>query len=90
MKTMKNKLALALIAAGLSFGVMAADITVAYDADPVSMDPHEQLAGATLQLSHMVFDPLIRFTQKWNLNLVWQNLGSVWITKPCVSLCAKA
>lgn len=90
MKTMKNKLALALIAAGLSFGAMAADITVAYDADPVSMDPHEQLSGGTLQLSHMVFDPLIRFTQKWNLNLVWPNLGSVWITKPCVSLCAKA
>ncbi|EII3093791.1 ABC transporter substrate-binding protein [Vibrio cholerae] len=64
MKTMKNKLALALIAAGLSFGAMAADITVAYDADPVSMDPHEQLSGGTLQLSHMVFDPLIRFTQK--------------------------
>ncbi|WP_277208514.1 ABC transporter substrate-binding protein [Vibrio misgurnus] len=63
MKTIKNQLALALIAAGLSFGSLAADITVAYDSDPVSMDPHEQLSGATLQLSHMVLDPLIRFTQ---------------------------
>ncbi len=43
---------------------MAADFTVAYDADPVSMHPHEQLSVGTLQLSHMVFDPLNRFTQK--------------------------
>ncbi|WP_438894303.1 hypothetical protein, partial [Bacillus cereus group sp. BC241] len=59
----KSKLALALIAAGLSFSLNAAQIKIAYDSDPVSMDPHEQLSGGTLQLSHMVFDPLIRFTQ---------------------------
>lgn len=63
MKTMKSKIAVALMAAGLSFGAAAAEIKVAYDADPVSLDPHEQLSGGTLQLSHMVFDPLIRFTQ---------------------------
>ncbi len=63
MKTMKTKLAIALMAAGLSFSAAAANITVAYDADPVSLDPHEQLSGGTMQLSHMVFDPLIRFTQ---------------------------
>ncbi|MCV5839224.1 ABC transporter substrate-binding protein, partial [Escherichia coli] len=34
-----------------------------YAADPVSLDPHEQLSGGTLQMSHMVFDPLVRFTQ---------------------------
>lgn len=46
-------------------GWAAAETTVrvAYDADPVSLDPHEQLSGATLQMSHMVFDPLIRWTQ---------------------------
>ena len=38
-------------------------LKMAYDADPVSLDPHEQLSGATLQLSHMVFDPLIRWTR---------------------------
>ncbi|MGO2474167.1 MAG: ABC transporter substrate-binding protein [Vibrio litoralis] len=65
MKMMKSKLAVALMAAGLSFNAMAADITVAYDADPVSMDPHEQLSGGTLQLSHMVFDPLVRYNQKF-------------------------
>ncbi len=64
MKTMKSKLVIALMAAGLTFGASAADITIAYDADPVSLDPHEQLSGGTLQLSHMVMDPLVRFTQK--------------------------
>ncbi len=63
MKTMKSKIAVALMAAGLSFAAAAADITVAYDADPVSLDPHEQLSGGTLQMSHMVFDPLVRYTQ---------------------------
>ncbi|WP_407331750.1 ABC transporter substrate-binding protein [Enterovibrio sp. 27052020O] len=63
MKTMKSKIAIALMAAGLSFAASAADITVAYDADPVSLDPHEQLSGGTLQMSHMVFDPLVRWTQ---------------------------
>ena len=63
MKTMKSKIAVALMAAGLSFAASAADITVAYDADPVSLDPHEQLSGGTLQMSHMVFDPLVRYTQ---------------------------
>lgn len=35
-------------------------LRMAYDADPTSLDPHEQLASATLQLSHLVFDPLVR------------------------------
>jgi peptide/nickel transport system substrate-binding protein len=39
-------------------------LKMAYDADPVSMDPHEQLSGGTLQLSHMIFDPLVRWTQE--------------------------
>lgn len=38
-------------------------LTLAYDADPVSLDPHEQLSGGTLQFSHMVFDPLVRWTK---------------------------
>ena len=50
----------------LAFGAVAqAEVTVkvAYDADPVSLDPHEQLSGGTLQFSHMSFDPLVRWTQ---------------------------
>jgi len=64
MKSIKTKLTVALMAAGLSFSAAAADITVGYAADPVSLDPHEQLSGGTMQLSHMVFDPLVRFNQK--------------------------
>ena len=45
--------------------VHAKTLNLAYDADPVSMDLHEQLSGGTLQLSHMVCDPLIR----WNRDL---------------------
>ena len=42
--------------------VQAKTLKMAYDADPVSLDPHEQLSAGTLQLSHMIFDPLVR----WN------------------------
>ena len=44
-------------------GAQAKTLRMAYDADPVSLDPHEQLSGGTLQLSHMVFDPLVRWTK---------------------------
>ncbi len=36
---------------------------VGLDADPVSLDPQEQLSGGMLQLSHWCFDPLVRWTQ---------------------------
>ncbi|QYX56067.1 ABC transporter substrate-binding protein [Roseovarius sp. SCSIO 43702] len=65
MKTIRNlatATALMLGAAGLA---SAQTLNFAYDADPVSLDPHEQLSGGTLQLSHMVFDPLVR----WNKDL---------------------
>ena len=64
MKFFKTKLAVALLASGLTFSAAAADITVAYDSDPVTLDPHEQLSAGVLQMSHMLFDPLIRFTQE--------------------------
>lgn len=44
--------------------VHARTLNLAYDADPVSLDIHEQLSGGTLQLSHMVCDPLIRWNQE--------------------------
>ncbi len=59
-KTMKQ-LAGAVLAASLAFGASAATLKMAYDSDPVSLDPHEQLSGGTLQLSHMLFDPLVRW-----------------------------
>jgi len=52
--------ALLLAASGPS---AAKTLRMAYDADPVSLDIHEQLSGGTLQLSHMVCDPLVRWTQ---------------------------
>lgn len=83
MKTLKSKLSLALIAAGLSFNLIAANITVAYDADPVSLDPQEQLSGGTLQLSHMVFDPLVRYNNKFEfeprLATKWERLNDTTI-----------
>ncbi len=41
----------------------AKTLRMAYDSDPTSLDPHELLSGATLQLSHLLFDPLVRFRQ---------------------------
>ena len=63
---------LLLLAALLAFsGIFAAaeakTLRMAYDADPTSLDPHEQLASATLQLSHLTFDPLLRFRQDLTL-----------------------
>jgi len=64
---MKNRFlsTLALIATSLLLWGGAASATtlkLAMDADPVSLDPHVQLSGGMLQYSHMVFDPLVRWT----------------------------
>jgi peptide/nickel transport system substrate-binding protein len=63
---MRAYLVIPLLAALLACQVAAADaktLRMAYDSDPTSLDPHEQLSGATLQMSHLLFDPLIRFRQ---------------------------
>ena len=49
---------------GIATMAPAQTLNFAYDADPVSLDPHEQLSGGTLQLSHMLFDPLVRWNQE--------------------------
>lgn len=60
---------------GLSLGAQAATLKMAYDADPVSLDPHEQLSGGTLQQSHLNFDPLVR----WNKDLEFEaRLAESW------------
>lgn len=63
---MKTKLFSLGAIAGLAFALplQANTLKLAYDADPVSLDIHEQLSGGTLQLSHMVCDPLIRWNQE--------------------------
>jgi peptide/nickel transport system substrate-binding protein len=60
-------LALASLIFGLMAQAEAKTLRMAYDADPTSLDPHEQLSGATLQLSHLMFDPLVRFRQDMTL-----------------------
>jgi len=54
-------------------------LKLAMDADPVSLDPQVQLSGGMLQFSHMVFDPLVRWTQEGGfeprLAEKWENLN---------------
>ncbi len=76
-RSMRVLLALLLIiGAGIAPAVLSAPahaverdktLRMAYDADPISLDPHEQLASATLQMSHLLFDPLLRFDQDMTL-----------------------
>jgi peptide/nickel transport system substrate-binding protein len=54
---------LAALASWVPQAAQAKTLRMAYDSDPTSLDPHEQLSAATLQLSHLLFDPLIRFRQ---------------------------
>jgi peptide/nickel transport system substrate-binding protein len=67
---MRQLLCLLIVAVVASWSVPPAEaktLRMAYDADPTSLDPHEQLSGATLQLSHLMFDPLLRFRQDFSL-----------------------
>jgi len=61
----------------------AKTLKMAYDADPVSLDPHEQLSGGTLQLSHMLFDPLVRWTKdlgfEGRIAKSWERLDDVTV-----------
>lgn len=61
---MKKTLLSAALAASWISVVQAADITIAYDSDPVSMDPMEQLSNGTLQMGYMIFDPLVRLNNQ--------------------------
>jgi len=64
---------------GFTAQVQAKTLRLAMDADPVSLDPHVQLSGGMLQYSHMVFDPLIRWTQSMEfeprLATKWERLS---------------
>ena len=62
-----KRLLTAILCAAMLFGFAglghAKTLKAAFDADPVSLDPHVQLSGGMLQYSHMVFDPLVRWTK---------------------------
>ncbi|MGI9385765.1 MAG: ABC transporter substrate-binding protein [Methyloligellaceae bacterium] len=63
MKRLFSFCALVMVGLVLSVTVQAKTLKMAYDADPASLDPHAQLSGGTLRFSHMVFDPLVRWTR---------------------------
>lgn len=41
----------------------AETLRIGYSADPETLDIHEQLSGGMLRLSHLAFDPLVRWTK---------------------------
>ncbi len=59
-----NSLAVLALSAGIMMSAQANTIKIAYDADPVTLDPQEQLSGGMLQFSHMAFDPLVRWDRE--------------------------
>ena len=63
-----------------SLNSTAATLKIALDHEPSSLDPHEQLTENTLQLSHLLFDPLIRWSQDNKLEArlakKWQSIDS--------------
>jgi len=63
MKRFAYALVLAFVLALFAAPAMAKTLRLAMDADPESLDPHVQLSGGMLQYSHMVYDPLIRWTK---------------------------
>lgn len=58
----------------------ATTIRIALDHEPTSLDPHEQLTTTTLQVSHLLFDPLLRWTQDNTLEprlaTKWRNINA--------------
>lgn len=71
--TVKKTLLASAIAATLAGGALVSTaaqaentLRMAYDADPVSLDIHEQLSGGIMQLSHLLYDPLVRWDQSLN------------------------
>ncbi|MCW7551558.1 ABC transporter substrate-binding protein [Endozoicomonas gorgoniicola] len=78
MKKILKSMAGMVLATTLAVGAQAATLKVAYDSDPVSLDPHEQLSGGTLQMSHLLFDPLVRWDKDMNFE---PRLATKWERK---------
>ncbi len=82
MKKLTSLVLAFIVSAMLLVGTAMAGPTLklAMDADPVSLDPQVQLSGGMLQYSHMVFDPLVRWTQDGNfeprLAERWETIGN--------------
>lgn len=76
---MLKKTLLTLSIAAAMVSANAAEITAAFDADPVSLDPQEQLSSGTLQMANWVFDPLVRFDNNLEIQPVlaesWEEIS---------------
>jgi len=70
-----------LMAVSFTASAGAKTLKMGLDADPVSLDPQVQLSGGMLQLSHWVFDPLVRWTQEMDfeprLATSWERLDDL-------------
>ena len=76
-KIIKSMAGIAL-SASLAVGAHANTVKIAYDSDPVSLDPHEQLSEGTIQMSHLLFDPLVR----WDKDMSFEpRLATRWERK---------
>lgn len=64
----------------LSSVISANSLRIAYAADPVSLDPYEQLSGGSIQQAHLLYDPLLRWTTdhqlEGRLGMSWQRLDN--------------
>ncbi|MDY0274649.1 MAG: ABC transporter substrate-binding protein [Desulfomicrobium sp.] len=80
---MKKLLFLVLTLALLATTAQGKTLKMALDADPESMDPLVQLSGGMLQYSHLVFDPLIRWTKDMKfeprLATKWERLDELTV-----------
>lgn len=80
MKKLFTLLSVFFITSIFALSANAKTLNLAMDADPVSLDPHSQLSGGMLQYSHLVFDPLVRWTQDMNfeprLAKKWERLNN--------------
>lgn len=80
-EALMKKLTMLLLVVFMAFAAQAQAKTMklSMDADPVSLDPHVQLSGGMLQYSHLVFDPLVRWTKDMSfeprLATKWERLS---------------
>ncbi len=83
MKKLSSFLAIIALLVSLSSFAGAKTLKMGLDADPVSLDPYVQLSGGMLQLSHWVFDPLVRWTQDMKfeprLATKWERLDDLTV-----------
>ncbi len=83
MKKLSAGLAIIALLVSLSSFAGAKTLKMGLDADPVSLDPYVQLSGGMLQLSHWVFDPLVRWTKDMKfeprLATKWERLDDLTV-----------